>query len=234
MLLVWISTQLMARGHTLLSSSAVISTSGTRLGRSGIKLAVPAWKQAYQLSGASNWWNRAGIVTISSVDYFTNSDPDQGAIGQANIPGGRACLYQDIGTVNYEISVTWTGDELLPCGPTVCITPADTAFGLNFCYEDTITAYVLWKIGRQPSDVAVLATSASTAHTDGVDVVLKMVVSNGFVTCYADGVEKIAATAIPSGLVASTIVGVNMDVNPSVGRPANQACLVSPATIVRR
>lgn len=120
----------------------------------GNKVTLPAWKSAHLLSGASNWWDRAGVVG----GYFTNLDPDTGAAQQPNNPGGRACLYQETGLPNVSIECDWHGIHGAGCFPVVCIDETNAAFGIGFWREIFLGQWRVWELGKQPDDITGLQT----------------------------------------------------------------------------
>lgn len=212
--------------------TATIAADGTRLAVAGTRLAVPSWRSCHHLPGASSWWDRCGIHN----GWFTNLNPDQGAIAQPNNSGARCAVYQETGRANITVTTTWAGNHGGGVGgPMVCVDPDDNDFGLCFLYEYDLFdgTWVLWAMGRQPDDLRVVASlNDPDAHVDEVDMVVSMVVDDGEVRCYADDVLKITED-IPAGLVGSTLHGIAVDVNAAVGRPANLPVIQAPYTITR-
>lgn len=204
-----------------------VHCAGTRLGIAGSVIRLPALRSAHRLSGASNWWNPAGI----SGGYYTNLAPDGGAIAQPDNPGGRAALYIETGAEEVTVSCTWNGVHAGGVGgPMACVVPSATEFGLSFVYEHDLFSgtWVLWELGRQPDDVAALATANEPgAHSDGVDIELSIQIRGTQVTCFAGGVSKIVST-VPVALRGSTLHGVAVDVNAVTDRPPNLPVLAAP------
>lgn len=205
---------------------------GTRIAVNGSVLKKSCIRSAHKLSGASNWWNPAGVVG----GYYTNLNPDDGAVAQSDVPGARAALYQESGIENVTVSCVWNGVHSGGVGgPLACVNFDASEFGLNFVYEHDLFGgtWVLWELGRQPSDIAALATTNEpAAHSDGVDIELAIEIRGTQATCYAGGVSKIVAT-VPVALRGSTIHGVAVDVNAVTNRPANLPILEAPFSLSR-
>lgn len=208
-----------------------LSVGGARLGLGGA-VGVPAWRSAHRLTGASNWWNPMGVVS----GHYANLAPDDGTPGQPDVPGARAALYQETGISEVTVSVTWPGVHANGVGgPMVCVNPDADEFGLAFVYEHDLFSgtWVLWEMGRQPDDVAVLGSQNDPGgHTDETAVQLSIEVRGTQATCRVDGVSKIVAT-IPVALQGSTIHGVIVDVNAVTDRPPNVPVLQAPYTFSR-
>lgn len=207
--------------------SRAVSLGGRRLTLAGDAVRMTMLRSAHRLSGAANWWNPAGIVS----GHYTNLAPDDGAIAQPDVPGGRAALYMETEAEDVTVSCTWNGVHAGGVGgPMACVVPSATEFALNFVYEHDLFSgtWVLWELGRQPDDIAALATfNEPGSHTDGADVELTIRVRGTEVTCLAGGVSKIVTT-VPLSLRGSTLHGVALDVNAVTDRPPNLPVLLAP------
>jgi len=207
---------------------------GSRVRYAGKRIVSNRLRSAHTLPGQSNYWDVGGIVD----GFYTNTNPDQGAIAQPDNPGGRCAFYEDTGAVDVDVSVLWPGNYSTQgnCGPIVCINPDVAAFGLCFYYEQLLFGgvYVVWLLGRQPSDITIHAFGAIGAgeHAEGDPLELKMSVRGDTVYCYANGNYRMACV-IPAALQGSTLHGVSIDVNGVPGRPANLPVAVAPHTVVR-
>lgn len=214
-------------GHIRISNGAALNSAS--------KIAIPSakfqnWHSSHYLSGAYDWWDPCGIVD----GHYTNLQPDQEQAILPNNPGGRSSLWRETGLSDLTVSVTWPGVHADgECGLMMCVSPNETEYALGFNYESALDAWVLWKLGRQPDDIAALALTVDATHVDGTPVVLSCTISGSTITCKADGVTKItnagspAGFAIPAGLIGSTRHGIFIDVNRVTGRPANVRGLVA-------
>lgn len=209
-------------------ASQIRFTTGAAI-HSGSTVAIPEtafqnWHSSHTLSGAYDWWDPCGIVD----GHYTNLLPDKDPAAFPNNPGGRASIWQETGVANSTIRVVWPGVHADgKCGIMACMVPSDTDFALGFNYESALGLWVLWKLGKQPSDISYLGYVAGD-HTDGVPVVLSVVISGtSTITCKADGTTVITAT-IPAGLQGSTKHGIFIDVNRVPGRPKNVPGLLAP------
>ena len=188
----------------------------------GEKIAVRGLRNNYRLPGQSNWWNPCGIAD----GYFTNLAPDSGAIGQPDIPGARAGLYEDTGIVNASVELTWNGVDHVGAGPAACINPDADDFGLGLWYENLLYGgtVVLWALGRQPSDIRIIALQNDAGyHTTGTPVTLRLDVTGDVVKCYRDN-ELMITETVPAELAGSTIHGLSVDINGMTPRLPDQPC----------
>ena len=177
---------------------------------------------------SDKWWNPCGVVN----GYYTNLAPDDGPIGKPDNPGARAGLHENTGQKNVSVEVVWYGNSQYGAGPTVCINPDAKDFGLGFWYEKLLYGgtLVLWALGRQPSDIRMIACLNDAGyHTDGTPVKLRMDVIGNSVKCYRDN-ELMITETVPDELVGSTIHGLSVDVNAAQPRQPNLPCAVAPYT----
>mgnify|MGYP003404851997 FL=1 len=175
---------------------------------------------------SDKWWNPCGVVNR----YYTNLAPDDGPIGKPENPGARAGLHENTGVKNVSVEVVWCGNSQYGAGPTVCINPDAKDFGLGFWYEKLLYGgtLVLWALGRQPSDIRMIACLNDAGyHTDGAPVKLRMDVIGNSVKCYRDN-ELMITETVPDELVGSTIHGLSVDVNAAQPRQPNLPCAVAP------
>jgi hypothetical protein len=187
------------------------------------------WRTAH--SDKANWWDPLEIRNAAPV----NTDPDQGPIAQPDNAAGRAAAYQDFGrdyADNFNIRIHWNGKHQAVGFPIACINLKDPDWGLAFCYEPGILGgvYVLWAMGRQPSEIRVVKGAPGGKHVDGEAMILEMRVQGGTVTCMADG-KEILKSPIPKALVGATTHGFGLDVNPVPGRPPNVEVINGPFVI---
>lgn len=181
------------------------------------------WHSGNTMPGHYDWWDTCGIVG----GYYTNTSPDLDPAGLPNNPGGRACLFQEVGSAAYAITVEWPGVHAHgQAGPMVCVAPDETEYAIAFYYDADAGAWTLKELGRQADDASVIDTETE-AHVDGTAVDLSMQVTATDVTCKVNGITKITAT-IPVNLQGSTKAGVFVDVGSVEARTANLPCLVAP------
>jgi hypothetical protein len=194
---------------------------------------TPLITSFHTLTGASSWWDPIGTVVKDGKQWFTNPNPDQGPAAGSNGAtgsGARAGVFTDTGLTDVSVSSTRHSAPRGHSGPVVCINPDDTKFGLTLFLEDFFgtgaLSYVLWELGRQPSDIDLVASASAPNRVEGHDVVLRMDVEGGILKCYADDVlitfkhrytDLVSTTydisTLAPGLLNSTLHGMSVDVN---------------------
>lgn len=180
------------------------------------------------LAGASSWWDPIGTVVKDGKQWFTNPTPNQDPAAGTNGStgsGARAGVFTDTGLTDVSVSSTRHSAPRGHSGPVVCINPDDTKFGLALYLEDFYgngaLSYILWELGRQPSDIDLVASASAPNRVEGHDVVLRMDVEGGILKCYADdvlitwigGSTTYDISTLAPGLLNSTLHGMSVDVN---------------------
>lgn len=129
-------------------------------------------------------------------------------------PAGRAAIFRDFGDAysgGVHVRCIWNPTDPNDVGgPMVHVVPNAPMFGLGFYYEPGLDCFLLWAIGREPSDVSPVAVSALGLILTG-PMVLEIISDGTTVNCYQDGNLRITA-AVPAELVGSTVHGIEIDV----------------------
>ena len=195
------------------------------------------WTSAH--TADNTLWDAPGLIFSKGTYWWSNFYPSQ-LDALANNSGGRACVYQDAGSNNVSVEVIWSGLHSTQAGPVVCINPTNNDFGigLSIKFDGSDWKYSLYKVGRNPTQMAEIGyLNLTTAHIEGTEVVLKIVVnSNNVLTYYADGVAltlDIGGTYALSStnLSASYLHGAVMQIEKNDSRPGHLACAKFPFII---
>jgi hypothetical protein len=225
---------------------SAVNINGSRILAGGTRVLLPAYKSFHRVAGLSSAWRAAGVID----GHFVNLNPDDFPQGDNAGPGGRAGLYQDIGTNNYTITYTQEFNAVagayVQSAPLVCIDLDDPRFGLALWYESQLYggAWVVWEIGRLPEDIVVHTNADTGIACAELDIGLipddvytqleiKMVVANGRIQAYGNGVLQFDFP-IPAGLLGSTLVGMSIDIgfDPARPRPPNIPTGLAPYSLV--
>ena len=194
------------------------------------------WTSAH--TADNTLWDAPGLIFSKGTYWWSNFYPSQ-LDALANNSGGRACVYQDAGSNNVSVEVIWSGLHSTQAGPVVCINPTDNDFGigLSIKFDGSDWKYSLYKVGRNPTQMAEIGyLNLTTAHIEGTEVVLKIVVNSNVLTYYADGVAltlDIGGTYALSStnLSASYLHGAVMQIEKNDSRPGHLACAKFPFII---